>query len=56
MYTNEDGNSDYDRVSVNDSDGSIFYGYDDDEGNTWWYDEDGRFDMRTDIPSDDDNW
>lgn len=56
MYVNEDGNSDYDRTSVNESDGAIFYGYDDDEGYTWWYDENGNFDTRTDTPEDEDDW
>ena len=50
---------DFDRtpnwVSTNESDGQVFYGYDDDEvGVTEWYDTSGNLDSYTDIPSDDD--
>ncbi|MCF2601700.1 hypothetical protein I6E26_09130 [Anaerovibrio lipolyticus] len=42
----------YDRISKNESDGRIFYGYDDKEdGTTTWYDEYGNLDSRTDTPS-----
>ena len=38
----------------NDSDGSVFYGYDDkDTGMTDWYDSNGYLDSRTTTPSDD---
>lgn len=43
----------YDRVSVNKSDGMKFYGYDDGDGKTVWYDENGNADSITDTPSDD---
>ena len=43
-----------DRKSTND-DGSVFYGYDDEEtGTTTWYTEDGTCDCKTDTPGDDD--
>lgn len=35
----------------NDSDGRVFYGYDDEEGNTDWYDKDGNLDSRTSTPT-----
>lgn len=35
----------YDRIDVNEMDGKVFYGYDDDEqGTTEWYDEEGNLD------------
>lgn len=37
----------------NDTDGRVFYGYDDDEGYTDWYDADGNLDSRTLTPSED---
>lgn len=44
----------YDRTSKNDSDGQVFYGYDDKErGTTDWYTEDGTLDCSTPTPSDD---
>lgn len=46
------GPEDYDRVWYNDSDGQTFYGYDDGEGNTDWYDSDGYLDSTTDTPED----
>lgn len=46
--------SDYDRWEQNESDGMIFYGYDDeDTGTTDWYTENGELDCTTDTPSDD---
>lgn len=48
---------DYDRVSVNESDGMTFYGYDDsDTGRTTWYTEDGTLDCVTDTPYDEDDF
>jgi hypothetical protein len=44
---------DYDRIEVNESDGQTFYGYDDDDGETDWYTEDGTLDSSTPTPSDD---
>lgn len=47
----------YDRVSRNESDGQVFYGYDDDDvGKTFWYTEDGSLDSATSIPDDDDDY
>ena len=41
----------YDRKSVNESDGQCFFGYDDEEsGTTAWYDEDGNLDCLTRKP------
>ncbi len=34
-------------------DGSIFYGYDDEDGKTDWYDSKGNLDSRTDTPDED---
>ena len=43
-----------DRVSKNDSDGQVFYGYDEKETNTTtWYSEDGQLDCITEKPFDD---
>lgn len=48
---------DYDRTSTNESDGQVFYGYDDGEGTTTWYTEDGTCDSQTSTPyDDDDDW
>ena len=44
--------SDYDRIEVNE-DGTTFYGYDDGEGHTTYYDEDGNCDCSLPTPSDD---
>ena len=45
----------YDRVEVNESDGQVFYGYDDEEiGTTSWYDSDNNIDCITETP--DDEW
>ena len=45
--------SDADRISVNQSDGQKFFGFDDEEtGTTAWYDEDGNLDSVTDTPRD----
>lgn len=43
-----------DWVSKNESDGETFYGYNDGEGRTNWYDKRGTLDSSTDTPSDDD--
>lgn len=43
---------DYDRIDYN-SDGQKFYGYDDEEGHTDWYDEHNNLDSRTETPDDD---
>lgn len=44
----------YDRRYRNESDGQVFYGYDDEEnGRTDWYTEDGTLDSYTDTPTDD---
>lgn len=40
----------YDRVWYNE-DGSVFYGYDDGDGNTVWYTEDGTADSVTETPT-----
>lgn len=46
--------NDYDRTTQNESDGQVFYGYDDKErGTTDWYTEDGTLDSTTRTPSDD---
>ena len=42
-----------DWVDENPDDGKRFYGYDDDEGHTEWYDEDGNLDCITDTPDED---
>ena len=49
---------DYDRIYINESDGEKFYGYDDGEGTTYWYMEDGCLDSSTPTPVDfdDDEW
>ncbi|WCF11557.1 hypothetical protein NDS46_31870 (plasmid) [Paenibacillus thiaminolyticus] len=46
---------DYDRTTQNESDGQTFYGYDNDDGTTDWYTEDGISDSRTYTPSDDES-
>ena len=46
------GPRDYDRVDTN-SDGSSFYGYDNDNGTTDWYSEDNKLDSTTATPDDD---
>lgn len=43
-----------DWISTNESDGQKFYGYDDGNGHTDWYNTDGQLDSCTDTPSDDD--
>lgn len=37
-----------------DEDGRTYYGYDDEDGKTMWYDEDGSCDCYTDTPDDED--
>ena len=56
-YYNSDpfGWGECDREKTNDSDGHTFYGYDNDDGTTTWYDEDGHCDSTTDIPDEDDD-
>lgn len=39
-----------DRVDKNESDGRIFYGFDDGEGRTEWYDENGDLDSCSETP------
>lgn len=41
-----------DWMCTNESDGQTFYGYDDGEGCTAWYDSNGNLDSETDTPSD----
>ena len=38
-------------VSTNETDGAKFYGYDDGEGRTDWYDSDGNLDSLANTPS-----
>ena len=45
---------DPDWVSTNESDDEMYYGYDDGDGNTDWYDSDGNLDSSTGTPLDDD--
>ncbi len=47
-FTNEG----YDRIWRN-KDGSVFYGYDDEDGTTTWYDPNGNLDSITDTPDED---
>ena len=50
----DDSDLDYDRTWTNNySDGKTFYGYDDEDGNTAWYDEDGNLDCVTATPTED---
>ena len=55
-YGNSDpfGWGECDRETTNESDGQHFYGYDNDDGTTTWYGEDGHCDSTTDTPDDDD--
>ncbi len=47
----------YDRIDKNESDGQIFYGYDDKErGTTDWYTVDGFLDCTTPTPTDEDDF
>lgn len=46
--------SGYDRVTYNE-DGTPFYGYDDEDGYTYWYDERGSAEGRSITPSDDED-
>ena len=43
-----------DREKTNSSDGQVFYGYDNDDGTTTWYDSNGNCDSTTSTPYDDD--
>lgn len=56
-YGNSDpfGWGECDREATNE-DGRRFYGYDDGDGTTTWYDESGTCDSRTATPGDDDDW
>ena len=45
---------DPDWISTNESDGQVFFGYDDGDGHTDWYDSNGDLDCRTETPSEDD--
>ncbi len=46
----------WDRVTVNESDGMVFFGSDDkDTGVTTWYDKDGISDSQTPTPKDDED-
>lgn len=47
--------TDWDRTKTNSSDGQTFYGQDDDDGYTTWYNEDGGIDCRTPTPGDEDD-
>lgn len=40
-----------DWIKTNGSDGQVFYGYDDENGYTDWYDSDNNLDSRTETPS-----
>ena len=51
MFNKNDPN--YDRIDVNESDGMKFYGYDDGEGKTAWYDENGNLDNISETPDED---
>ena len=51
-YLADNGNLGYDRTWRN-GDGTVFYGYDDGEGNTDWYDKNGNLDCVTDTPDED---
>ena len=50
---NSNGPRDYDRVDHN-SDGTTFYGYNDETGHTDWYNENNELDSRTETPDEDD--
>ena len=43
-----------DRKETNESDGQVFYGFDNDDGTTDWYTRDGALDSITKTPVDDD--
>ena len=57
-YGNSDpfGWGECDREATNESDGQHFYGYDNGDGTTTWYDESGNCDCTTDTPDDEDDW
>lgn len=48
-----DWDTEPDWVSENESDGQTFYGYDDGDGHTFWYDKEGDLDSCTETPTDD---
>lgn len=54
MYDNNPPYDNPDWRSENESDGQVFYGYDDDSGQTTWYSEDGDLDCTTQTPDLDD--
>ena len=49
------GNRKPDRTDRNESDGQVFYGFDNDNGTTDWYDKDGNLDSYTKTPHDEDD-
>lgn len=54
MYKNKPPFGSPDWRQRNESDGNVFYGYDDDSGHTTWYTEDGTLDCETRTPNLDD--
>lgn len=48
------GWGDFDRETVNESDGQHFWGVDNDDGTTDWYTDDGSLDSTTPTPYEDD--
>lgn len=50
------GWGDFDREATNESDGRHFWGSDNEDGTTDWYDDYGNLDCRTATPDDDDDW
>ena len=56
MENDDMENEGYDRIRVNESDGKVFYGYDDeDEMTIDWYDENGDLDSVTPFWNNEDN-
>ena len=47
------GWGDFDRESTNESDGMHFWGQDNDDGTTTWYDDKGNLDSVSKTPHDD---
>ncbi len=45
-------NKDYDRTETNTTDNQTFYGYDNEDGTTDWYDKNDNLDCTTPTPSD----
>lgn len=48
--------ADFDRIDTHPDNGGTFYGKDDGEGHTDWYDEDGNLDTSTATPEYDDEY